>query len=40
MSTTDIVAEIFDRFARNGHREYGESVTQEQHALQTAHLAE
>ena len=40
MSTTDIVADIFDRFARNGHREYGESVTQEQHALQTAHLAE
>ena len=40
MSTTEIVADIFDRFARNGHREYGESVTQEQHALQTAHLAE
>jgi len=40
MSKTDIVTEIFARFARNGHREYGESVTQEQHALQTAHLAE
>jgi len=38
--TLDIVAEIFARFARYGHLEYGESVTQEQHALQTAHLAE
>ena len=40
MPKFDIVAEIFHRFSRNGHREYGESVTQEQHALQAAHLAE
>ena len=38
--TPGIVAEIFARFARYGHLEYGEFVTQQQHALQTAHLAE
>ncbi len=43
MDTTkiaNIVEEIFARFDRYGDREYGESVTQEQHALQTACLAE
>ena len=38
--TPGIIAEIFARFARYGHLEYGEFVTQQQHALQTAHLAE
>ncbi len=38
--TLDAVAEIFARFAHYGNLEYGESVTQRQHALQTACLAE
>lgn len=38
--SADVVAEIFSRFAHYGNLVYGESVTQQQHALQTAHLAE
>lgn len=34
-----IVSEIFGVFRRRGHRQYGESVSEEQHALQCATLA-
>ncbi len=44
MSTTAspdaIIDTIFAQFARNGHRAYGESVTELQHALQSATFAE
>lgn len=35
-----IIDTIFDRFAERGHLEYGESVTELQHALQSAMFAE
>ena len=36
-----ILADIAELFARKGHEQYaGEPVTQLEHALQTAHLAE
>jgi phosphonate degradation associated HDIG domain protein len=40
MGSQEVIGEIFARFTRYGHLEYGESVTQEQHALQTACFAE
>lgn len=38
-SASAIVTEIFHVFRRRGHRQYGERVTEEQHALQCATLA-
>lgn len=35
-----IIDDVLARFAQRGHLEYGESVTQLEHALQTAALAE
>lgn len=40
MQPSDVVHEIFSIFTRNGHRMYGESVTEAQHALQCATLAQ
>lgn len=39
MSPFHIIEEIFSAFATSGHRHYGESVTELQHALQCALLA-
>lgn len=39
MSSSEIVTEIFRVFTDSGHREYGENVTELQHALQCAALA-
>ncbi len=35
----EIIDEMLTHFDRLGHREYGESITQLEHALQTAALA-
>jgi phosphonate degradation associated HDIG domain protein len=35
----DIIDELFGLFARYGDRDYGEDVTQTEHALQAAHFA-
>lgn len=35
-----IVKEILDAFARNGHLDYGENISMQEHMLQTAWLAE
>lgn len=37
--TRTVVDAIFDQYHRNGHRHYGEEVTELQHALQAAMLA-
>ncbi len=39
MTPAEVVNEIFDTFDRCGHRHYGESVTERQHALQCATFA-
>lgn len=39
MSSDEVVKLIFDCFHRNGGRQYGESVTELEHALQTATFA-
>jgi len=39
MTPDEIVTQLFDLFAARGMREYGESVSEEAHALQSAWLA-
>jgi [1-hydroxy-2-(trimethylamino)ethyl]phosphonate dioxygenase len=39
MTPAEVVDEIFDTFRSRGHRHYGESVTERQHALQCATFA-
>ena len=40
MTPSEIVEQIFARFAARGHQHYGEEVTEQQHALQCAHFAQ
>jgi phosphonate degradation associated HDIG domain protein len=40
VSASQIIREIFARYEAHGQRQYGEDVTELQHALQCAHLAQ
>ena len=39
MASHELISEIFDTLRQRGHRQYGENVTEMQHALQCATLA-
>jgi phosphonate degradation associated HDIG domain protein len=40
MNTQQVIDDVFERFRENGRRQYGESVTETQHALQCATFAQ